>query len=151
MSFVGVEEALSKKGDQLISAVIDSQQRKGLRASGQSAASLHKRITKSGTVWTLDILGRAYFFQQQNGRRPSSKKPSRAMVQSIEEWTKVRGISIPAYAIATKIQRDGIKVPNPFNPGGVLSEPLNTDNVISSLKASVRAILIEEAKSTFFK
>ncbi|WP_338876954.1 hypothetical protein WBJ53_14955 [Spirosoma sp. SC4-14] len=151
MSFVGIEEALTKKGGDFIEAVVVSQRQKKLRASGRSAASLHKRVTRSGTVLTLEILGAAYFYQQQNGRRPSSKRPSRAMVESIKEWTKIRGINIPAYAIAMKIQRDGIKVPNPFNPGGVLSEPLNPDKVRSSLKVAIRPILIEGAKSTFFK
>ncbi|GAB3882758.1 hypothetical protein [Spirosoma agri] len=150
MSLITIGEALDEKGDEFIEAVVVGQQRRGMRASGRSAASLRKEVSQSGHIHTLRILGKAYFYQQQNGRRPSNKKPSRAMVESLREWIKIRGLGIPPYALAMKIQRDGIKVPNRFNSGGVL-DPLKPDRVRSILKPFIRPILIESAKSTFFK
>ncbi|GAB3643941.1 hypothetical protein [Spirosoma arcticum] len=150
MQTLAIESALEQKGDEFIEAVVVSQRKKGLRASGRSAASLRKTVARSGAVVTLQLLGKAYFYQQQNGRRPSSKKPSRAMVESIREWTKIRGITIPAYAIAMKIHRQGITVPNSHNPGGVLSDVLNTKRVTGILKTAIRPVLIESARSTLF-
>ena len=72
------------------------------------------------------------------------------MVEQIRQWVKEKGLNIPAYAIAMKINRDGIRVPNQFNPGGVLSDPLGSKRVIGILKTLIRPALIQSAKSILF-
>lgn len=144
-----IEQTLSDKADQFISDIQTTQRQIGIRASGRSAASLRKAVTRSGQTSTLQLLGAAYFYQQMHGRKPSSKKPSRAMVESLREWVKIRGLNIPAYAIAMKIQREGITVPNRFNPGGVL-DAIKPETVRGQLKTALRPVLKIEAKSILF-
>lgn len=110
--------------------LINSQRTKKLIASGKSARSVNQVVTATGATITGQIRGVGYFRFQELGRGPGKgKRPSRALVDAIKEWVKVKGINIPPYAIAMKIHRDGIKVPNRFNPGKVLSDPLSEKNV----------------------
>lgn len=145
------EDVLSTVGEQLVADVRASQQSKGLRASGRSAASTRALITSNQTIKRLQIVGLAYWRFQQNGRGPGkSKYPSRAMVDAIKQWVKDKGLDIPPYAIAMKIQRDGIRVPNAYNPGGVLSEPLNIERVRGLLKVGLRPIMVQKVRSLLF-
>lgn len=138
-------------GEQLVEDVRTSQRRKGLRASGRSAASTRAVVRTNQSRKRLQILGAKHWRFQQNGRGPGKfPKPSRKMVLAIEEWLKERGLNIPAYAVAFKINRDGIKVPNQFNPGGVLSEPLAIKRVTGLMKTALRPQYIKAAKSILF-
>lgn len=138
-------------GERLISDVKASQSAKGLRDTGASAASLRAITTRQGTIVRLQLLGLARWRLQQNGRGPNkSGKPSRAQVEGIKAWLKRKGLTIPAYAIAVKQAREGTRVPNPFNSGGVLSEPLNAKRVTGFVKTGIRSYLIQSAKSILF-
>lgn len=151
MQLLTTDQALTQLGEEFIEAVVVSQRSKGLRASGRSANSLRLEVTGSGTIKRLQLFGLARWRFQESGRGPGRYKyPSRKMVASIAEWIKDKGLNIPAYPVAVKINRDGIKVPNDFNSGGVLSEPLNADRVRSLAKAKLRPIIFQSAKSTFF-
>lgn len=151
MPTLTTEEALELLGDRLVEEVRQSQRRKGLAASGRSARSTRKEVSANREIKVLRLLGVGYWRFQQNGRGPGrSPRPSRQMVESITQWVKDKGLDIPPYAIAMKIQREGIRVPNRFNPGGVLSEPLNKQRVTSLLKVSIRSSLIDSARSLLF-
>lgn len=103
-------------------SLIDSQRQKGLRASGKSANSLRIDTRQEGITHVSGLYGPAYWMAQQFGRKPGRyPKPSRAFVQSIRDWLTIRGLDYSPYAVAFKINRDGIRVPNQFNPGGVLN------------------------------
>jgi len=129
------EEILLAEGrENIITDIIRSQKEKGLRASGYSAANTKAVVRSIGGFVTLDITGPKYYLNQQYGRRGSSRKmrPGRAFIEIIRDWIRVKGIPIPftaAGAIAYNILNKGIQVPNPNNPGGVLSDVLTAERI----------------------
>lgn len=88
----------------------------------------------------------AYVFQMEEGRDSGSMPPIKAIKQWIKDKNANAGTDIPeeaAYAIAYVIKRDGIKVPNRFNKGGVVSTLLN-DAAVKKLAAEVNKIIKAE-------
>ena len=88
----------------------------------------------------------AYVFQMEEGRGSGSMPPIKAIKQWIKDKNANAGTDIPeeaAYAIAYVIKRDGIKVPNRFNKGGVVSTLLN-DAAVKKLAAEVNKIIKAE-------
>jgi len=135
----------------LANDVAESQAKKGLKASGASAASLRPETTADGNSLSGKLYGSVTFTWQQNGRKPNkSGKPSRALVEGIEAWMKWRGMSGSPWGIATNIAKYGITVPNANNPGGVLSEPLAIERVKAILKPRLKEAIFKELKSTLF-
>lgn len=149
------ESILEKLGTRLIGDLRKAQLDRGLKASGRSAESLVFTIERAGELVTLTITGSSWWRQQENGRGPDRKKgrPSPALIQIIREWIQAKNLAIPlaaAGAIAYKIKNEGIAVPNPFNRGGVLSEPLNRDRVIGLLKVDLVPFFASKFKSELF-
>ncbi|GAB3552874.1 hypothetical protein [Spirosoma fluminis] len=136
----------------LLAQVQESQRSKGIRDTGASAASLHVELVSSDTTIAGQLRGFERFRYQQNGRGPNkSRKPSRELVERIRGWAQRHGIEIKAaYPIALKIASEGIEVPNPHNPGGVLSDVLNHDNVKALLRPRIRQATFKELKSQLF-
>ena len=88
----------------------------------------------------------AYVFQMEEGRDSGSMPPIKAIKQWIKDKNANAGTDIPeeaAYAIAYVIKRDGIKVPNRFNKGGVVSTLLN-DAAVKKLAVEVNKIIKAE-------
>ena len=88
----------------------------------------------------------AYVFQMEEGRDSGSMPPIKAIKQWIKDKNANAGTDIPeeaAYAIAYVIKRDGIKVPNRFNKGGVVSTLLN-DAAVEKLAAEGNKIIKAE-------
>jgi len=114
-----IENALNK----VRIALIEDQQRKGMKASGKSAASLR--------VVGNDLIGDKAWRFQIDGRRPSTKMPP---VEEILDWIINRGIQPKprenkdgtfskvsqeslAWAIATKIRDKGTDIHMGKRPG----------------------------------
>lgn len=101
-------QAISKLLENVRAEIIDDQQTKGIRASGQSARSLKTKTREiSGTIKGT-LTGAAYFTFQEQGRRPGKMPP----VQSIRDWIEAKGIQSDnpeslAWAIAKKIAKEG--------------------------------------------
>lgn len=101
-------QAISKLLENVRAEIIDDQETKGLRASGQSARSLKTKTREiSGTIKGT-LTGAAYFTFQEQGRRPGKMPP----VQSIRDWIEAKGIQVDnkeslAWAIAKKIAKEG--------------------------------------------
>lgn len=100
----------------------------GLRASGRYARELKVIITQSGTKTNAKITGPIQSIFMEQGRGPNkdtSMKSVRALGHILEQWVKDKGIDVNPYAAAHKIVNQGIQVPNPHNPGGVISDVIN--------------------------
>ena len=74
-------------------------------------------------------MGAHYARYMEEGRGPN-KRQDRGMIAFIYvkllEWMKVKGVTdINPWMAARKIVREGIKVPNRFNKGGVISGVIN--------------------------
>lgn len=78
------------------------------------------------------IVAPAYIYQMEDGRAAGSFPPVSAIKQWIKDKNSNSGTDIPeeaAYAIAYVIKRDGIRVPNEHNEGGVASKILTPETV----------------------
>jgi len=101
----------------------------GLRASGEYERSLESRVNEQGENIKAVIMGAHYARYMEEGRGPN-KRQDRGMIAFIYvkllEWMKVKGVTdINPWMAARKIVREGIKVPNRFNKGGVISGVIN--------------------------
>ena len=92
----------------------------GMRASGNWANELEVKVTASENKYVAQIIGEQYTQQLVNGRKSGTMPP----VQALEKWIQDKGvfavqsqaeISGLAYAIATKIKREGTEY---FKQGG---------------------------------
>lgn len=137
---------------ELENRVKQSQIQKGIRDRGLSANSLRSVVVTQGNQTRARLLGLSRFRFQQDGRGPNrSHKPSRQMVAELTDWATRHGMSPKAgYPIALKIAREGIRVPNPFNPGGVLSEPLGSRNVRELIEPGLRNVIGKQIRATLF-
>jgi len=68
----------------------------------------------------------------------------------LEQWVVDKGIDVNPYAAAHKIVNEGITVPNPFNPGGVISDIIN-DDWLTELYKIIRLPVIEDIRSDVLK
>ena len=92
------------------------------------------------------IVAPAYIYQMEDGRAAGSFPPVSAIKQWIKDKNANAGTDIPeeaAYAIAYVIKRDGIKVPNEHNEGGVASSIL-TPEMVQRITVEVSRIVRAE-------
>jgi hypothetical protein len=103
------------------------------RASGRSIAEM--KIQADETKGVL-IDGSGYLFASEYGSRPSQKttRPPKGMVDSIERWTLIKGITAAngnqrslAYAISTKILKEGNVLYRSGKNSGVITEAVNQE------------------------
>jgi len=127
-------------------------QQKGLSASGGFERALEVKVTDETFVTTGVILGAHYTTYLQSGRRPNKEqtiKQARGLGHILEQWVKDKGIDVNPYAAAWKIVREGIKVPNKYNPGGVVSDVIN-ENWIRQLQKELGVGVQLEAMSDIY-
>lgn len=144
-----IQEKLTEYFDQTKEKLIESYERKGLRASGEFARELRSTIQAHGTQIHAVITGpiQSYFMQQgRNPNRDQSLGQVRFLGKILEKWVNDKGISVNPYAAAYKIVHFGIQVPNQHNPGGVISEVIN-EKWTEELNEKLRAVVITEIKS----
>lgn len=76
-------------------------------ATGKTQQSIRFVIDEDDT---LQFIARNYFHLLEKGIRPSNKKPSKEMIESMTEYARARGFENPekaAWAISVKQLRDG--------------------------------------------
>jgi len=139
-----VEEWLSET----TTALIENYNRLGLRASGEWEQSLKGTQEETETGVKVIILGAKYTEQLSIGRRPGKMPPR----QAILDWIREKNIQSElkpqtlAYLIQRKIGRDGIKVPNRYNAGGLVSDVI-TEERINELIKNVGNVVLREQRS----
>ena len=139
--------------DQTIPELIKSYEGKGLRASGQYARELKSTVTTSGTKINAKITGPIQSIFMEGGRGPNKIQDQQAVKNLgwyLQQWVKDKGIEVNPYAAAHKIVYEGIQVPNPHNPGGVISDVIN-DNWFDKLNEILRLDVITDIKSDVLK
>lgn len=119
--------------------IISDQQQKGLRSSGESAASLSIAEKNRGA----ELRGSAYFQQQIKGRRPGRFPP----IKSILEWIDAKGISFDgiskkslAFVIARKIAKKGTDIFLRKSPA------LDVKKIVKTYEPTFRGELIKAKK-----
>lgn len=109
-------EAVAHFLQRISDAYVRDQDRKGIRASGRSAASL-RSVTEPGGG---KLFGKGYIHFQKVGRRPGRFPPLDAILNWIEDkGIKPQDISVKslAYLIARKIARSGTDIFQRKRPG----------------------------------
>ena len=125
----------------------------GLRASGKWERSLRHEIKGTGKGYEVIQYGEHYTYQLENGRRAGKFPP----IQAIEEWVKQKGIVATdisqkslIFLISRKIANEGIKIPNQYNKGGLISDVF-TKNRVDLLISSIKNSKLHEMKSNVLK
>jgi len=98
----------------------------GTKATGKTAKSLRFEVTEKGNNLVVEVFGREYFATVETGRKPTpDKKPSRAMIDNIKEWTNAKGIpESAAWGIATNINKFGTKLWQQGGRKDIYTEPI---------------------------
>lgn len=118
-------------------ALVNNYRRLGFKASGQWEKDLESQTKFEFSKINIRFLGSAYTQQLTEGRGPNrdqSPEGLRAFVgwagnTWLKDWVNRRGINASPFAIAWKIGREGIEVPNQNNPGTLVSDVLNINEV----------------------
>lgn len=114
--------------EQLRKEIFDNYVSKGLVASGDFGRNL--TLHEKGD--SVKLTSPKHVIQMEKGRKAGSFPPVSAIRQWIKDKNRTAGTDIPeeaAYAIACVIKRDGIRVPNRHNGGGVVSDIINPERV----------------------
>lgn len=121
------EQIIKEWCEQIKTELIAKYNALGLKASGNYERSL----TSENTDKHVTILAPRYAEMMEIGRKPGTAPPRSAIEQWIDD--KKLKFDIPkaslAYLIQRKIKRDGIRVPNRFNAGGVISTVITEDRI----------------------
>lgn len=144
-------------------ALIQSYEREGLRASGRWAKSLEGSTKQDGSIVKSVILGEAYTGALVGGRgaSKSSGGSSITLRQAIRQWIDDKNINPAgkiskdslAFLIARKIHRDGIKVPNRYNSGNLVNNAFTANDIaelekiiVNELAESMRVEVLKAVK-----
>lgn len=130
----------------------------GLNASGNWPNTLRSEIKEKSGGFNVTMYGAAYTGIMENGRKPNpnqSPDSLRAWVgwagsTFLDKWVKDKGINANPFAIAWKIAREGITVPNRFNKGGLVSEVITSERIQELLK-DISGFMIGKIRSDVIK
>jgi len=155
-----MEEIINNWLTQLETDLIKNYDRLGLRASGRWAKSLDKFIDNKNNKISLGIKGERYTGALEYGRKKttSTQASSPTLREQIRKWIDDKGITPKdkiskdslAYLIARKIHKEGIKVPNKYNAGGLVTDVI-TKKRIQELNKAIGLNLIATFKSDIIK
>jgi hypothetical protein len=131
-------------------ALINSYNKEGLRASGKWAKELRSTVTETSTGFKIEAFAPAYHEQLINGRQANSNQDKESLKgwvgwagsTFLAKWVKDKGISASPYAVAWKIARHGVKVPNTYN-SGLFVEKAITPELMKELSEAASSEIIE--------
>lgn len=127
------------------SDLIQSYRDKGLKASG-GAENLTVNVVSSGDGVRGTIAAPIQWWFMQNGRKPNKNATTGQIYflkEILDKWQEDKGITINTWLAAKKIVTKGITVPNRYNPGGVISDVVNSE-WLNKLGDQLQAAKIEE-------
>lgn len=136
--------------------LINSYDRQGLRASGSYARSLEEVITERPNGFNLKMKAAKHAYWMENGRGPNAvKSPEEAkrLYPIISQWVQDKRLGFDKghiFAICLKIVYSGIRVPNKYNPGGVVSDVV-TEKRIDDLINKIGRNILGDFQSTVIK
>lgn len=125
-----IEEKINIWLDKCRGDLIDNYIKTGRKASGNWGRTLDNFVTKSETKLSFGVVGEEYTGALIYGRSPN-KQNTGGLLDAIKQWVIDKNIQINPYAVTRKIAKEGIKIPNKYNKGDILSNVL-TDNYIES-------------------
>ena len=150
----GIQQILNDWAEQTRQELISTYRRKGLKASGAFEDGLTTDTTENRTqIWTVP-----HTWYMVNGRGKNSSQDKEAVRKWVgwagstflKKWVSDKGLDISPFAVAYKIAREGIRVPNQYNDGTLITSVID-DNSINSLLSKMGAYIITDIKTDIQK
>jgi hypothetical protein len=136
--------------------LIDNYNTLGLKASGEWERSIYNTVIRENMSLIGTIFGKDYTEYMVKGRPPNEDQDDDAILAWVKkagatflkDWVRDKGLQgrINSYAVAWKIAKEGVKVPNVYNKGTLLSAVL-TDSHLNDLKKQLTFQYVSEFKS----
>ena len=140
------------------SDMITNYVQKGLKASGNWEQSLETSVNETSTGYEAIISGQRYTGAMMYGRLPNSNQSPEAIKAwigwagstIIAQWVKDKGLNLNPYAVAGKIAKKGVRVPNQYNDGEFLKDVITKER-ISELGQDLGKEILNSATSDVIK
>ena len=146
----GIQFILNEWSERTKQELIDRYKSMGLKASGAFEEGLSTETDESSTkIWTVP---HTWFMVNGRNRNASQDKDKVkkwvgwAGSTFLKKWVEDKGLDISPFAVAYKIAREGIRVPNQHNDGTLISSVIN-DNSISGLLSQMGIYIIKDIKT----
>ena len=150
----GIQQILHEWSERTRQELIDKYRSMGLKASGAFEEGLTTETSEmKTTIWTVPhtwfmVNGRNR--NQSNDKETIKKWVGWAGSTFLKKWVEDKGLDISPFAVAYKIAREGIKVPNRYNDGTLIKSVIN-DNSISGLLDKMGIYIIKDIKTDIQK
>ena len=152
------EKIINKWLEETKTDLVKNYKRLGLKASGDWAKSLKEFDKKTSTGRKFGIQGNDYTQYLELGRRPNKNQNPEYLKRWVgwagstflKKWVEDKRLNISPFAVAWKIAREGTKVPNKNNAGGLVSDVVTTKR-INELNKELSYYYISEFKSDIIK
>ena len=150
----GIQQILNDWSERTRRELIDKYRSMGLKASGAFEEGLTTETSEMKTaIWTVP-----HTWFMVNGRNQNYNQDEKAIKKWVgwagstflKKWVEDKGLDISPFAVAYKIAREGIKVPNQHNDGTLISSVIN-DNSISGLLSQMGIYVIKDIKTDIQK
>ena len=150
----GIQFILNEWAERTKQELIDKYKSMGLKASGAFEDGLSTETNENSTkIWTVP-----HTWYMVNGRGANSKQSEEDVKKWVgwagstflKKWVDYKGLSISPFAVAYKIAREGIRVPNQYNEGTLISSVIN-DNSIERLLSDMGIYVITDIKTEIQK
>lgn len=130
----------------------------GLKASGNWERELEQINRVNPGRVRIGMLGAPYTGAIETGRSKNKNQTEKALKAWVgwagstflKQWVKDKRLNINPFAVAWKIAREGWKVPNKYNAGGLVSDVVTRER-INDLNRSLVFSVIEDFKSNVIK
>jgi len=151
---MSVESIVNKWLSDVQVDLVKNYNRLGLKASGNWPNQLEPTTEIGTSNIKAGMLGAPYTGAIENGRSANFNQSEEAITKwvgwagntFIKQWVQDKGIDISPFAVAYKIAREGWKVPNKNNAGGLVSDVVNKKR-IGDLMRELSLSRIEDIKS----
>ena len=150
----GIQFILNEWAERTKQELIYKYNSMGLKASGSFENGLSTETDESSTkIWTVP---HTWFMVEGRGSNSSQDKDKVkkwvgwAGSTFLKKWVSDKGLDISPFAVAWKIAREGIKVPNQYNDGTLISSVIN-DNSIERLLSEMGTYIITDIKTEIQK
>ena len=150
----GIQFILNEWAERTKQELIDNYKSMGLKASGAFEDGLSTETDESSAkIWTVP---HTWFMVEGRGRNSSQDKDKVkkwvgwAGSTFLKKWVDDKGLDISPFAVAYKIAREGIRVPNQYNDGTLISSVIN-DNSIERLLSDMGIYVITDIKTEIQK
>jgi hypothetical protein len=146
----GIQYILNEWSEQTKEELIDKYKSMGLKASGAFEEGLTTETDENSTkIWTVP-----HTWYMVNGRNRNSSQDKEKIKKWVgwagstflKKWVEDKGLDISPFAVAYKIAREGIRVPNQYNDGTLISSVIN-DNSIDGLLSKMGIYIIKDIKT----